>query len=245
MEVPPKVTDRKRNGLSIVAVPPMENTLSHSSPRGVDQPFPVSDSLPVLGAIQKFLDIERSKLRRSILTVMGIFAFLVVSILVGGIYIGKGYYDQLEEKIAQRSGSVVKSVEANRDDLEKIRDGVAIDTEDLRNRITRGDRASLAIHSKMSKAGIRLESLSATVSELEIDEAMTVHDFTTKYRFLTTQVDGLAMENELLRAELSSLREMGLRIDPEDVQRDDGLRIYMDPSNRAETVAWRLPIPTS
>ena len=226
MDAPPKMLrDRVKSQVGECPVVPQDdNVLVHGSHGRLARR---QESLPVLEAFQEFLDFERRRTRWRFLTLMTVFAALLLGLVLAGIFFGSVAVGRVKTSLAEFRSELDRERRTTQADLQNV----ALQTDDLQVELA-GDRAALD------------------------DIRTTVVSSGTAFRNELTQLQGLValldVRNATLQTEVERLNLIGPIAGPiarpspsqdtEGVGATEALDITL-PLPTGETIPWRISLP--
>ena len=211
-----------------------------------------SESLPVLGAFKGFVDQERRRAKRAILTLFILFVSLMVVILCVGGFVASVFFHQLKSDITREKGLAAAASE----EVAKVRMHLAEESRELRN-LARGRQEDVAraltgvadLDSSLKRTAGNVERLEATLAALKAGEVLPeqTDELTAALAGLTNQVGVLFRENALLKKRVGEMAPLRTTTGTKPNANPIGIvdtPLQMGSTDSKNTVMWRLPDPS-
>lgn len=212
------------------------------------------ESLPVLEAFQKFLDVERRKTRRRIMAV-SIVALILIAVAGGAAVVAglllAGRVKQDVTGMQEQVAAVRAEARSSRTEVENALVTFAARTESLRAEIASAQTSGAAeVTAKIGEYNGELEKLTATLQAIEEENRILKGDVVN----MKTELP--ALSNDIRRAvqELLKGRQLAAPISSKPVAAvakpvGDAPMVIQDlvvavtPADSERTVPWCIPIP--
>ncbi|TFH16150.1 MAG: hypothetical protein E4H02_06320 [Lentisphaerales bacterium] len=248
MNVPPKIIHRRpvgegevhperRGDRSITAAPDIDLERVKSG----------DENLPVLAALRKFIDIERHRVRRTVVVLTVFYIALLVAVLAAGGFVGKIFFDQLRNDIAMDRTSIMAAEQK----VEDVKRSVEIQTAQIQSEVRAGSRRldsaqrSVAIVGQNLTNAVKLigqlhASLKQNVAAADREQKQTLYKMELRLDLLNTRLQDVLLQNAKLRSATSGegdeSENSGSSVFVQSVP------LWLTSSNETDGVSWRLPL---
>lgn len=247
VEVPPRMTER----ITAELLAPVRREIV----RNGDNSLAGKDafaSLPVLGAVRQFIDNERRRTRRMILSLVLLFAVVLLGFISAFIYI----FDVQMRQVRINLDNGQKTIAAAASQMDVMKKDITEEAQKLSARLADGGKqaelamtAVKALDASITNAVLELQVLKRdldSVDDLKNQNIKTLGDLDMKWNSLSSRMDALSQQNSLLRARLEGRPDDSppsyAPVMPH-VVREKGILLDIAPSNAERRINWRLPMP--
>ncbi len=208
-------------------------------------------SLPVLGAVRQFIDNERRRTRRMILSLVLMFAVILVGLV--GIFIFVAEVQMRRVKVDLENGQ--RSIANAASQIGMLKKEITEEAQRLSLRLADGGKqaeSALAavkfLDMSITNAVLELQILKhsmSSVDELRDRSGMMLENLAGKWNSLNMRLDALAEQNSVLRARLASRGEDIETSEPVMAATIPREEAYLSPAptNTGLKFNWRLPVP--
>lgn len=212
-------------------------------------------SLPVLGAIRQFIDSERRRTRRMILTLVALFAVVLLCFIVAFIYVAGFQMRQVEARL--ENGQKVIAAAASQ--IDTMKQNITAEAQKLNARLEDGGKqAELAMNAvktldaTITNAVFELQRLKQDldgVDALKNQNIRALSDFDTRWNSLNSRLDALSHQNAILRARLEGgaggpdSAPPPYAVVQAPAVKEKAIAMDLAPSNTERKINWRLPMP--
>jgi uncharacterized protein (DUF3084 family) len=209
------------------------------------------DSLPVLEAFQRFLDVERRKTRKRLLAVAA-FSFLLILIAAGAAVVaGMLFAGQVKKDvkgIQDEIHTVKDDTQKYRDDVQKAFSEFTAEAEKFRDEVAREQASSNSeLTAQINNYNDELTKLKETFQDLEMENNSLKGELarlSSGFPLLSNDVYRVVQDVLRIRQRAETIGPVAAaaRAEKKKLPAQD-LIIAVTPASTDKTVAWCLPIP--
>lgn len=251
MELPPTVTERLSGSLQVPVRKGFGGNINLPRAASADSlTFVGGDplaSLPVLGAVRQFIDNERRRTRRLLVSLILLFAVLMVLFLVAGAFVVSRLLGDVKADVAEDR----IRIEAAASRVDGVQKGLADETSKLKSELLDGTRKANTALSAVERVDLKMtntltelstlkKNLGANVAEMKMN-TVTLNDLNTRWDTFSKRFEDLVKENAVLKLKLTGSTDGPVQ--PQVAGSSEGMFLDLAPSNNEWRINWRLPAP--
>ena len=207
-------------------------------------------SLPVLGAVRQFIDNERRRTRRMILSLVTLFAVVLMVFVVAFIYVAGVQMNRVKTDLEKGQ----QEIAAAASQIVTLKKDITDEAQKLNKQFVDGEKQAAAALQAVQSLDA---SITGAVGELQLlkkningtddfkrQSMKALADLEMRWSDLSSRFDALSQQNVFLRSKLAEKPVASSYVPVvATAARDEGIILDMAPSNAERRINWRLPMP--